>query len=74
MRTRVKAKFLRAIDYVEDINVGEPTSMSSSSRHKQESGMPFDTKMTLEETKYLAKLLTELAAWDPMQNVTHREK
>ena len=30
--------------------------------------------MTLKETKYLAKLLTELAAWDPMQNVTHREK
>ena len=36
--------------------------------------MPFDTRMTLEETKYLAKLLTELAAWDPTQNVTHREK
>ena len=30
--------------------------------------------MTLEETKYLAKLLTELAAPDPTQNVTHREK
>ena len=30
--------------------------------------------MTLEETKYLAKLLTKLAAWDPTQNVTHREK
>ena len=31
---RVKAKFLRAIDYVEDINVGEPTPTSSSSRQK----------------------------------------
>ena len=71
---RVKAKFLRAIDYVEDINVGKPTPTSSSSRHKRDSGMPFDTRMTLEETKYLAKLLTELAAWDPMQNVMHREK
>ena len=71
---RVKAKFLRAIDYVEDINVVKPTPMSSSSRHKQDSGTPFDTRMTLEETKYLAKLLTELAAWDPTQNVTHREK
>ena len=30
--------------------------------------------MTLEETKYLAQLLTKLAAWDPTQNVTHREK
>ena len=71
---RVKVKFLRAIDYVEDINVGEPTPTSSSSRHKQDSGTPFDTRMTLEETKYLAKLLTKLAVWDPTQNVTHREK
>ena len=31
---RVKAKFLRAIDYVEDINVGEPTPTGSSPRHK----------------------------------------
>ena len=71
---RIKAKFLRAIDYVEDINVGKPTPTSSSSRHKRDSGTPFSTRMTLEETKYLAKLLTDLAAWDPMQNVTHREK
>ena len=71
---RVKAKFLRTIDYVKDINVGKPTFMSSSSRHKRDSGTPFDTRMTLEETKYLAKLLTELAAWDPTQNVMHREK
>ena len=70
----VKAKFLRAIDYVEDINVGEPTPTNSSSRHKWDSGTPFDTRMTLEETKYLIKLLTDLAAWDPTQNVTHREK
>ena len=71
---RVKAKFLRAIDYVEDIHVGEPTPTSPSPRHKRDSGMPFDTRMTLEETKYLTKLLTDLAAWDPTQNVTHREK
>ena len=30
--------------------------------------------MTPEETEYLTKLLTDLAAWDPTQNVTHREK
>ena len=71
---RVKAKFLRAIDYVKDINVGEPTTTSPSSRHKRDIGMPFDTRMTLEETKYLTKLLTDLAAWDPTQNVTLREK
>ena len=58
---RVKAKFLRAIDYVEDINVGEPTPTSSSTRCKRNSGAPFDTRMTLEETKYLTKLLTDLA-------------
>ena len=71
---RVTAKFLRAIDYVEDINVGEPTPTSPSPRHKRDSGMLFDTRMTLEETKYLTKLLTDLAAWDPMQNVMLREK
>ena len=71
---RVKAKFLRAIDYVEDINVGEPTPTGSSSRPKRNSGTPFDTRMTLEETEYLIKLLTDLAAWDPTQNATHREK
>ena len=71
---RVKAKFLRAIDYVEDINVGEPTPTGSSSRQKRDSGTPFDTRVTLEETKYLIKLLTDLAAWDPTQNVTCREK
>ena len=70
----VKAKFLRAIDYVEDINVGEPTPTGSSSRPKGDSGTPFDTRVTLEETEYLIKLLTDLAAWDPTQNVTHREK
>ena len=71
---RVKAKFLRAIDYVEDINVGEPTPTGSSSRQKRDSGTPFDTRVTLEETQYLIKLLTNLAAWDPTQNVTYREK
>ena len=71
---RVKAKFLRAIDYVEDINVGEPIPTGSSSRLKRDSGSPFDTRMTLEETEYLIKLLTDLAAWDPAQNITHREK
>ena len=37
-------------------------------------GTPFDTRVTLEETKYIIKLLTDLAAWDPTQNVTGREK
>ena len=70
---QVKAKFLRAIDYV-DINAGEPTPTGSSSRLKRNSGTPFGTRMTLKETEYLIKLLTDLAAWDPTQNITHREK
>ena len=62
------------MDYVKDINVGEPTPTGSPSRLKRNSGTPFDTRVTLEETEYLIKLLTDLAAWDPTQNVTHREK
>ena len=47
---RVKEKFLRAIDYVENINVGEPSSTDSSPRQKWDSESPFDTRVTLEET------------------------
>ena len=32
---RVKEKFLRAIDYVENINIDESTTGNSSSRHKE---------------------------------------
>ena len=46
----VKEKFLRAIDYVENINIGEPLSTDSTPRHKRDSGSPFDTRVTLEET------------------------
>ena len=52
---RVKEKFLRAIDYVEDINVGEPPTTDSTSRHKRNSENPFDIRVTLEETKYLTQ-------------------
>ena len=71
---RVKEKFLRAIDYVENINVGEPPTTDSTSRHKRNSENPFGTRVTPEETKYLTQLLTELAAWDPTHNNTCREK
>ena len=71
---RVKEKFLRAIDYVEDINVDKPTTNDPASRHKRDSESPFDTRMTPAETKYLNQLLTELAAWDPTHNVTQRKK
>ena len=71
---RVKEKFLRAIDYVENINVDKPTTNDPTSRHKRDSESPFDTRMTPEEMKYLNQLLTELAAWDPTHNVTQRKK
>ena len=71
---RVKEKFLRAIDYVENINVDKPTTNDPTSRHKRDSESPFGTRMTPEEMKYLNQLLTELAAWDPTHNVTQRKK
>ena len=71
---RVKEKFLRAIDYVENINVDKPTTNDPTSRHKRDSESPFDTRMTPEEMKYLNQLLTGLAAWDPTHNVTQRKK
>ena len=71
---RVKEKFLRAIDYVENINVDKPTTKDPTSRHKRDSESPFDARMTPEEAKYLNQLLTKLAAWDPTHNVTQRKK
>ena len=71
---RVKEKFLRAIDYIENINVDKPTTSDPTSRHERDSESPFDTRTTPEETKYLIQLLTELAAWDPTNNVTQRKK
>ena len=38
---RVKEKFLRAMDYVENINVDQPTTDGSASRHKRDGGGPF---------------------------------
>ena len=71
---RVKEKFLRAIDYVEDINISEPPTTDSTTRHKRNSENSFGIRMNPEESKYLTHLLTELAAWDPIHNNTHRDK
>ena len=71
---RVKEKFLRAIDYVENINVDQSTTTGSPSRHKRDSESPFDTRTTPEEVRYLTQLLSELAAWDPINNTTQRKK
>ena len=56
---RVKEKFLRAIDYVENINVHKPIANDPQSRHKRDSESPFDTRTTPEEIKYLTQLLSE---------------
>ena len=71
---RVKEKFLRAKDYVENINVDKPTTNDPTSRHKRDSESPFDTRMTPEEAKYSNQLLAKLAVWDPTYNVTQRKK
>ena len=71
---RVKEKFFRAIDYVENINVDQSTTNGSPSRHKRDSESPFDTRTTLEEMRYLTQLLSELVAWDPINNTTQRKK
>ena len=71
---RVKGKFLRAIDYMENINVDESTTGDPPSRYKRDSESPFDTRTTPEEIKYLTRLLSELAAWDPINNTTQRRK
>ena len=71
---RVKEKFLRAIDYVEDINVEDTPPTDPPPQQKRSSRSQFATDITSQETKYLIWLLTRLAAWDPFGNTTHREK
>ena len=71
---RVKEKFLRAIDYVENINVEDTPSTDPPPQQKRSSKSQFATDITSQETEYLIQLLTRLAAWDPFGNTTHREK
>ena len=71
---RVKKKFLRAIDYVENIDVGQVAPTDSPSQQKQASGSPPETDITDQETEYLIQLLIKLAEWNPTNNTVHREK
>ena len=50
---RVKEKFLKAIDYVENINVDKPTASDTTSRCKRDSENLFDARTTPEEIRYL---------------------
>ena len=71
---RVKERFLKAIDYVENINVEGTSPTDSPSRQKRASRNLLDTSLTPQETRYLVKLLTELANWSPSHNTTHKSK
>ena len=50
---RVKEKFLRAIDYVEDINVEDTPPTDPPPQQKRSSRSQFATDITSQETKYL---------------------
>ena len=58
---RVKEKFLRAIDYVENIDAGQVAPTDSSSQQKQASGSLLETDVTYQETEYFIQLLIKLA-------------
>ena len=62
---RVKEKFLRVIDSVENIDAGQVTPTDSSSRQKRASGSLLETDVTYQETEYLIQLLIKLAEWKP---------
>ena len=59
---RVKEKCLRAIDYVKDINVEDVPPSDPPPRQKQSSRSQFATGITSQETEYLIRLLTMVAA------------
>ena len=50
---RVKEKFLRAIDYVENINVEDTPPTDPLPQQKQSSRSQFAADITSQETKYL---------------------
>ena len=59
---------------MENINVVEAPPTDPSSRQKWASGNLLDTNLTPQETRYLVKLLVELAYWSPAHNTPHRSK
>ena len=71
---RVKERFLKAIDYVENINVGEVSPTNPSHQQRQASENPLGTGIISQEMEYLVQLLTELATWNPAHNTIHRRK
>ena len=72
---RVKDKFLKVIDYVEDTGVRiSTTSQGQNTRKKCGSSKPSQTQMSWREKHFLRKQMIELAEWNPNNNSTRRAK
>ena len=71
---RVKEKFLRAIDFVENIYIDKALPTDPLPWQKQSNKNQFGTDITSQEIEYLIQLLTKMATWNPSNNTTHRAK
>ena len=70
---RVKDKFLKAIDYVENMNLVNATPANPQHRQKQSETRISDS-LSSQEEKYLVQQMMELARWDLESNTTIRTK
>ena len=61
---RVKEKFLRAIDYVEEIDISGIAPNDSRHHQKWDLKTQIAFGLSQQEEKYLIQLLTELATWN----------
>ena len=71
---RVKDKFLKAIDYVEDTGVQVSSSEELESRKKRSPRKGTLLNLSREERNYLKDQLIQLADWKPGQNDTETSK
>ena len=71
---RLKEKFLRAIDYVENINISGVSLTDSMPRQKRDIKNQIAVGITPQEEKYLLQLLTELVPWNPSNSITGKKK
>ena len=71
---RVKSKFLRAIDYVENTNIDSASTTRPPSREKGNIEENPLAGLTNGEKKYLQWMMIELAEWQPGHSNTKRVK
>ena len=71
---RVKDKFLKAIDYVENMNLDTTSPTDSPSQQKQNSEVRTSDYLIFQEKEYLVQQMIELVMWDPKGNNTRRVK